>query len=250
MTLVNKESKETPYFPFFDYTIQISSAMKKTRKATANGQIYLGNIPRNWAHQAITYMDKGELILRMTIEGLEVLFLWWAIQVVNVWNLRTWISFMICIVLVHTFNWITNGNFWALMLFAFPSLRNRGEAATCAYLNTMAQRLSSCKSISGIALFGSVSRNEWHHRSDIDIRILRKAGLYHLVVAVLLTMRERWLAVIARQPLDLFIADDVDFFKRMRSYEKPIFLLKGDPRLDKSYPDSQEVTLERLFNRI
>jgi hypothetical protein len=56
-------------------------------------------------------------------------------------------------------------------------------------------------------------------------------------------MRERILSVLARQPLDLFLADEVASLKRMRSDETPIFLLKRDRTLEEAYPDNTAVKL-------
>jgi len=222
-------------------------AEKKKRKASHDGRVHPGNLARNWLHQALTYMDRGELTLRLVTELGEVVILWalmaWLFEMpVD----RQWILLGVSGLAVHTFNWITNANFWALLLFALPGMRNRGDAATCAYLNRMADRLHAHSSIAGLALFGSVARNVWHERSDIDARIIRRPGFGNLVAAFLLTMRERWLAVVNRQPLDLFLADDVTFLRRMRSDEQPLFLLKRGEDLEQAYPRNVPGKLDGL----
>ena len=150
------------------------------------------------------------------------------------------------LLVVHTLNWIFNGNWWAGMLFAFPRLRNRGERATCAYLNRMAARLGRDRAISGAMIYGSVARGEWHERSDLDVRLLRREGLASAIAGMLVLSRERWLALWACQPLDIYLADGIPFLRRMRPDEPPVFLKKDDPRLDRTYPDGRQNRIETL----
>jgi hypothetical protein len=53
-------------------------------------------------------------------------------------------------------------------------------------------------------------------------------------------MRERFQAFLSKQPMDLFLADDVDFLKKMRSDEIPLLTLCRDDRLKSLYPDCRE----------
>ncbi len=216
-------------------------------KSTSDGRALYSNLMRNWLHQAVTYMDNGERAFRLTIELAEFALMWAALRlIVNLDVSFAWAYPVLAALVVHTFNWITNGNIWALLLFSFPSLLNKGEAATCAYLNAMTARLERERSVVGLALFGSVARNEWHDRSDVDVRIVRRSGTLSLIRAGTVTVRERWLALLARQPLDLYLADDVAFLRRMRTDERPIFLIKRDPSLEKEYPGNERVILRSL----
>ncbi len=119
------------------------------------------------------------------------------------------------------------------------------------YLNAMAQRLKRSGSVSGLAVYGSVSRAMWHDRSDIDIRMLRRPGFLNLVASSLLTMQERFIAFLYRQPMDLYLADDTDFLARMRADEEPFLLIKRDDRLDEFYPGNpeREISVEHLTGR-
>jgi predicted nucleotidyltransferase len=150
------------------------------------------------------------------------------------------------LLMTHTLNWVLNGNWWAGLLFTFPHLRNRGDQATCDYLNEMTDRLHRDRSISGAMIFGSVARGQWHERSDLDIRLLRRRGLIHALESVGVLSRERWIALWARQPLDIYLADGIAFLKRMREDERPVFLKKDDPRLDLAYPEGEETRIETL----
>ncbi len=222
-------------------------ARKKKIKSSHDGKFHFTNFLRNWLHQAITYMDKGERTIRLLMESGEVLILW--LILVNTTASSSsgqYAILLFAIVLVHTLNWLLNGNFWALYLFAVPSARNPGEVETVRYLNEMATRLSRYDSITGLAIFGSVTRGKWHNCSDIDIRIIRKPGVTNLISASLVSIRERARAFFKRQPLDLFLADDISFLRKMRSDETPVFLIKRDSRLEREYPDNPAIALERL----
>ena len=209
-------------------------AKKKIKhKAVVGGPIIWKNLIKNWLHQGITYMDVNELVMRMVIEFFEIFLInFFVSKMVS----SSVYSFMISFFIAHTYNWVTNGNFWALAIFAFPHLRNQGEMSTCTYLQKLTSRLQTHTSIGGVLIFGSISRSVWHDRSDIDMRFFRKPGLKNLLIAGFLTMRERFLAFLYRQPLDLFLSDSIISLRKMRDDEKPVFLIKRDIRLDKEFP--------------
>lgn len=219
---------------------------KRDRKALAGGRAKLWNLPRGWAHQGFFYLDRTQRLGRVILEVVPTVLLAGLIAGiggVSPSNVRLWCGSLLC---VHTLNWVFNGNWWAGVLFAFPSLRNRGDQATCAYLNRMAERLRRNGAISGVLIFGSVCRDQWHERSDVDVRLLRRRGVVNGIAGVLALSRERWIAVWNRQPLDIYLADDIRCLRRMRQDEPPVFLKKDDPRLDLAYPDGREVRIETL----
>jgi predicted nucleotidyltransferase len=221
-------------------------AGKLNGKAVAGGTAQWWNLARGWAHQSFFYLDRTQRVSRVILEIVPPMFLAWligGIAGIRLSNLWLWCS---CLLIVHTLNWVLNSNWWAGVLFAFPHLRNRGDRATCAYLNQMADRLKRDRSISGVMIFGSISRGQWHERSDLDVRLLRRRGLSHAVGGVLVLLRERWIALVSRQPLDVYLADGIAFLKRMRPDEPPLFLKKDDPRLDLAYPEGKETRLETL----
>lgn len=219
---------------------------KKKRKAVPGGRVRLLNIPRGWAHQAFFYQDRtqragwiafelvGTVLLALSFGGIT------QAPLSNAW---LWFG---AVLVTHTINWVLNGNWWAGMLFTFPSLRNPGERATCDYLNSMARRLTNCRAVSGVMIFGSVSRGQWHDRSDLDMRLLRREGLLNGLIGIAALFREKLIALLARQPLDMYLADDASFLMKMRRDEPPVFLKKDDPRLDELYPNGLEVRIERL----
>ncbi len=216
------------------------------RKARAGGRARWWNLPRGWAHQGFFYLDRTQRIGRVVFEIIPTVLLAGLIGgVARIPLSRVWL-WCVSLFLAHTLNWVLNGNWWAGMLFAFPSLRNRGNRATCAYLNQMAHRLRRDRSISGAMIFGSIARGQWHERSDLDVRLLRRPGLWNGATGVLILLRERWIALWSRQPLDIYLVDGIPFLKRMRADEPPVFLKKDDPRLELAYPDGKETRIEDL----
>jgi predicted nucleotidyltransferase len=221
-------------------------ARKKGRKALAGGKVRLWNIPRGWAHQGFFYLDRTQQAGRVILEIVPTVTIVWLVSAISglpfsnvwLWSAGLFIS--------HTLNWVFNCNWWAGMLFTFPGLRNPGERATCDYLDKMAERLKNDRAISGVMVFGSVSRGQWHDRSDLDMRLLRRRGVRNGIAGVLVLLRERVIALWARQPLDVYLADGIPFLKRMREDEPPVFLKKDDPRLDQVYPRGRETRIETL----
>ena len=220
----------------------------KKNKAVAGGAIKPLALIRGFLHQGFSYLDTTERFARIVLEILPAVFLVWVISVLtnlSGTNLRLW---CVSLLIIHALNWVFNFNWWAGILFAFPSLRNPGERSTCRYLNTMGERLKKNLSLSGVMVFGSVSCGQWHNRSDLDIRLLRRPGLINGFSAVMFLLRERLIAVFLRQPLDIYLADDIDFLMKMRKDEPPIFLKKDDKRLDEIYPNGKVKRIERLRN--
>ena len=217
----------------------------KKVKASQDGKFHPLNLLRNWLHQALSYMDEGELIFRIFVEIFEIIIIyWWLIE--PIFDMPTYLQVAFSFFFVHTINWIVNGNFWALCLFAFPFMKNTGEKAAVRYLSDMASRLKQAKCIGGLIVYGSAARGEWHNKSDLDIRIVRRKGFSNLICANLVVMRERFIAFIRKQPSDLFLADDIDFLKKMRVDEMPIFLIKRMPSLNDNYPGNDEINIVKL----
>lgn len=222
-------------------------APEKKIKASSDGRYHPVNLLRNWLHQALSYMDAGELMFRVLVESLEIVVIYLVLVRLEV-DLTTPLKAFFSVLIAHTINWIFNGNFWALWLFASPRAKNRGEEATVKYLLEMAARLKRSGCIGGLALYGSAARGAWHGKSDLDIRIVRRKGLLNLVCANLLVMRERLLALIYRQPADLFLADGIDFLRKMRADESPLFLIKRLDSLEEEYPGNVEINALALVS--
>jgi len=203
--------------------------MNKYRKASIGGTPKYFTLLRNWAHQGYFYLDKTEMIYRTIWEIVPVLIINYFL------NFNLYVSVFISFIIIHTYNWIVNDNFWAVIIHSLPNQKNPGEELTIKYLLDMQKRLLNANSITGIIIYGSVSRNKWHERSDIDIRFLRKKGVISGFSSYILLRKERFIALLLGQPLDSYVADSVLFLRKMRKDEFPIFLKNSDKRLFEEY---------------
>jgi predicted nucleotidyltransferase len=213
---------------------------KLKRKSSTGGSPKLLNLPRNWLHQALFYMDRTEFLVRVFVEGICLFCLLFPLSFFFQSVITDWRVLVVSFLLVHTLNWILNGNWWALMMFTFPGIHNSGEELTCKYLSDMADRLKTNRSIAALAVYGSPARGQWHDKSDLDLRILRKKGFLNGWAAALVTMRERCKAFVAGQPVDLFLSDSPQFLMKMREDENPIILLKRGDEAENAFMGTEE----------
>jgi hypothetical protein len=199
---------------------------KARRNAVVGGSIRWNTIIWNWLHQCFFYLNPTDMVFKVFIEvGLFAV----CFGILSIFKLSILLDTASAFFLAHTLNWVFNGNFWACLLSAFPTLRNKGAAQTQAYVNGMAERLRASDSVDSMMLLGSVCRSQWHSRSDTDVRILRNRGIKSAVCAGCLTLKERVIAVMQRQPLEIYLADSVGFLAKKRRDEVPIFLICKDP---------------------
>ncbi len=83
--------------------------------------------------------------------------------------------------------------------------------------------------VEAVLVYGSFCRKQFHNRSDLDIRVLRKPGLFALVRLMILTWSLRYLSVLRRLPTDLLVVDSLAFIRnQMRKDEQPVVLFKRD----------------------
>ena len=79
--------------------------------------------------------------------------------------------------------------------------------------------------IDKIIVFGSISRAESKRYSDIDVRIIRRAGVRNALRALLWTMKLRLYAWRKRLPLDVFIAREESVKEIVRGEERKNLLI-------------------------
>ncbi len=220
--------------------IERSERLKANKKASPGGFPKPQTLIKNWIHQGLLYMDRSEQIFKLLTEAIEFLVVFALLYFSGQHRMSITGICVASFIIVHSYNWVTNNLFWSIVMFAFPKLKNRGMKQTVQYLRNMADRLRENDSITGLALYGSISRRQWHDRSDLDLRLLRAPGFINMLRANLVMMKERFIAFLLRQPTDIFLADDVAFLAKMRSDEKPVLLIKRDKRLDSIYPGNPE----------
>lgn len=208
--------------------VEISKLLQKKarRNAVVGGSIRWNTIIWNWLHQCFFYLNPTDMTFKVFLEAALFVI---CFGIMSIFRFSILSNTLISFFLAHTVNWVFNGNFWACLLSTFPFLRNKGAAQTQAYVNTMAARLSANDAVEAMMLLGSVCRSQWQSRSDIDVRILRKKGLRSAFCASWLTLKERVIAVLQGQPLEIYLADSVTFLAKKRSDEVPLFLICKAP---------------------
>lgn len=218
-------------------------ALKNVRKAKAGSCAKPWGLIRHWAHQSFFYLDRTERLARVALEIVPVILIVCAVVVLRDAAPISILLWVLSLLLVHTLHWVFNSNWRGCVLFALPWLRNPGAEATCEYLNALSRRLRANEAIAGVMIYGSLCRGQWHDRSDLDVRILRQSGFANGIRAVLATMQERLIAVFAKQPLDVYLADDIAFLEKMRGDEIPIILVNRSDALERRYPESRTCEL-------
>lgn len=213
----------------------------KKRKAKLNGKIELIVLVKQWIHQGFTYLDKTEMFYRLIWEIIPFILIF---SIFDLFVENLYFNLVLSIIITHTINWIFNFNFWTCMCFTFPRIVNPGQQKTIKYLQDMQNRLRKYDSISGCMLYGSITRNKWHIKSDLDMRILRKPGIFNGFKAYLVVFTERIIAVSKKQPLDLYLADTIKFLDKINTNEYPIFLINNDNRLFEKYQSKSEIKFE------
>ncbi len=220
--------------------------VRKKRKALRNGKPEYIVLIKQWIHQGFTYLDKTERYYRIVAEIIPFSLCLYLFSAKTELSLLS--AFIVSFLIAHTLNWIFNYNFWTCMTFTFPGIRNPGNSKTLIYLEKMQRRMLKYNSIGGCMLYGSISRGVWHEKSDLDMRILRQPGFFSGLKAYLIVFSERLIAVFYGQPLDLYLADSVNFLNKMRKDENPIFLKNANRNLFLKYKTTSYVDFKKAVD--
>ena len=213
-----------------------SNKSHKKDKAVVGGSVKLIVLFRNWAHQGFTYLDRTEMFYRVIWELVPFCIIFYLFVLTGI---SWWCNIVLSFLLAHTLNWVLNDNMWTCIQFTLPNLLNPGNEKTKLYLVEMQKRMQNNKAVGGCMIYGSMSRGVWKNKSDLDIRILRKPGILNGFKGYWACWVERLIAVRNKQPLDIYLADSIDFLKKMRDDEFPIFLKGNDKRLVEVYGNFQ-----------
>lgn len=204
----------------------------KKIKAVVGGNTKLIVMIKNWLHQGFTYLDRTERFYRVIWELIPFVLCLFSFSYISI---SLWTNIFLSFIISHTLNWIFNDNIWTCIQFTFPWAMNPGNEKTLLYLKDMKRRFANYECVTGVMIYGSLSRGVWHNKSDLDTRIMRKPGLFNGFKCYVLVHLERLRAFCYKQPLDMYMADSVRFLDLMRDDEFPIFLKAEDERLIKRY---------------
>lgn len=178
----------------------------------------IGGLASHWTFQGMLYADTTERRFKIVLDGLltaiawPLLHMWWS------W----YVALIIAFLLAHSLNFLFNAQMW--VLFKNYGLTSVSLGSFEEYKNSLQIRASSEPSIQYAAIYGSVSRLSWSTSSDIDVRLVRRAGLSNGIRACLFVLLERTRALIKGFPLDIYVLDSFSPLKDMRQDENPIIL--------------------------
>lgn len=171
----------------------------------------------NWLFQGILYADKTEKIFKLCFDVVFALLLYEL-----AFGSKNHINLLVAFLISHTLNWIFNGQLFALSK-NFGIVHNDPKKII-NYAYGIKDRASREKSINSVVLYGSLVREEIKSTSDLDLRIIRKNGLFNGLRACIFGFRERSRALFYRFPLDMYVIDNPKHLLKMRSDENPMIL--------------------------
>lgn len=183
----------------------------------------LHNTIFGWIFQGIFSLGKEEFIFRVSSELLIVGFIGYYLYTKFCFKYFL-ILLLISLFIVHTFYWLLNDSFWVYILLSFEKMKNPGIFNMLKFsLNVKLFMFRYCDLI---LIYGSICRNEFHERSDLDMIAVKRnslAGFLSYPVASLI----RAYAFFKKIPLSLYVFERVDYiYKRIRKDEIPIILYK------------------------
>jgi predicted nucleotidyltransferase len=153
-----------------------------------------------------------------------VLFMWLAMTLVGFPN-SVGTKLLTAFIIIHSISWLLIGNFWVYMLDSFYWVKNPGIDSIIYYVEQVRLAYRFKDSAKAILIYGSMCRNSFHNRSDLDLRVIRRKGIKASVVSIFIGFFVRTLAFIRRIPVDLQIVDSECFLeKQMRPDEFPIIV--------------------------
>lgn len=197
----------------------------------------LRNIPVGWVMQSLHGTDRSERRFRILME----LLLAGGVLAVGAQAMPlTPLRILLLLVLTHTLNWCLTGNFWVYLLDSFLWVRNPGIRGVLDYTRRVRSVYQHWQACEAILIYGSMCRGQFHGRSDLDLRIVRRTDNWRGWLALLIGWGLRAYAFVIAMPVDLQVVDSLAFLKdQMRADEIPIVVYRrpaSDLKLAKGQP--------------
>ena len=179
------------------------------------------NIPVGWLLQAIHSTDLSERLFRIIFELIVYFSFWQACFKGHEY------SVIYAFFLSHSVCWLLTGNFWVYMLDSFLFVRNPGVDKLIAYIKLTKKMLTYLNCCDAILIYGSMCRNMFHGRSDLDLRVIRRSDAKYGAIALAIGLACRAYAFFKIIPVDLQVVDSLNFLRQqMREDENPIIVYK------------------------
>lgn len=207
----------------------------------------------NWLMQGVFHADKSEKTYKIlfTVLGwivvFTILFFGFRISMTS--------SLIFGFLIAHTLNWVINCNLFILLVHRMRWLKTT-KHKLFDHLESIQDRLERIPNKSWILYcvsHGSICKGEMGSHSDIDVSIIRRAGLNNLLRAIIFYVKEKKIADIKGVPLDIFICDTPkNCIDRSKGQKNPIVILDHESQVDVFYPDGLKINIEeaKLLNKV
>jgi predicted nucleotidyltransferase len=183
----------------------------------------LRNIPVGWLTQALHSTDRSERYFRVVLE--VILFTLTAVFLMAAEKAGVIQSIILAFLIVHTLLWFLTGNFWVYMLDSFLIIRNPGMPKILSFVEFSRKYLTRFNAVEAILIYGSMCRKQFHGRSDLDLRVIRRRGSFVGWLALPISFLLRAYSFFIMLPVDLEVVDSLQFLKKqMREDEFPIIV--------------------------
>jgi hypothetical protein len=211
---------------------------------TAFGSLYqskIGVLASNWLLQGMRAMSPYEVALKLLLD----LLLTGLLVALSGQSVST-LLVLFALTVAHTLNWIFNGHFFVLLRYIRPVPQQPGDFER--FIQAMARRAKARPHLDGISIYGSYCRGSLHEFSDLDVRFIVQPGFGSGVWGALYCLSERWRALFARFPLDIYCCVEGRGLEWLSETEQPVILLDRSGFLARRYPNGQTLSGVTEFN--
>ncbi len=193
-------------------------------------QSKFGIILSNWLAQCMLYAETVEVLFRLFFE--LIIFIIICFFYGMFFNINIYALFFIGVV-THTISFFINGQFF--VLGRFLGIVNNKPRPFIQYPENIRSRLKNRKSITSVVMFGSLSRESFSSTSDLDVRVIAEDGFVNNFTACFWTFIERFIALVNKYPLDIYVVTKYKGLEKLRSDEIPVILFDKKDFIEKSY---------------
>ncbi len=193
-------------------------------------QSKFGIVLSNWLAQCMLYAETVEVFFRLFFELSIFLIICFFYSMF--FNTGFYTLFFIGII-THTISFFINGQFF--VLGRFLGIVNNKLEPFIQYPEKIRERLKKRKSITCVVMFGSLSRKSFSPTSDLDVRVISEDGFINNFIACFWTFIERFIALINKYPLDIYVVTKYKGLEKLRSDEIPIILFDKKYFIEKQY---------------
>lgn len=191
----------------------------------------------HWVAQGLFYVDRTERFFKVGFDAiitsvLTIIFVRFGtfdsllnMAILDSVVMNLLLSFSSAFWIAHTLNFLLNCQIPAVLKNYGYVLHTFEEFES--YSNGVIERANKSDCFEFVAAYGSLSRNEWSPSSDLDLRVIRRAGFWNGLRACLFVMGERSRALYHLFPLDIYILDDAQTLNKLREDEEAIIYHRG-----------------------